>query len=226
MKLDFGVVYRGLLRGLGAHGAGGEGERRRPRPLLEATRESLEQGHRRPCGRATASGTSGTRCSATWRPGASPWSGTSWATASAGSSTSRPRCRTTGRPGTGMKLRPGMVLAVEPMVNAGHATRWRSWTTTGRPSPLDGKLSAHFEHTILITETGPEVLTRRLSGPDHGVKYEAGRQGLVRSPGCHARGACHLRTQSVIAAALPRGSMVRKRVDACRRMIPSKSRGR
>jgi methionyl aminopeptidase len=63
-----------------------------------------------------------------------------------------------GRPGTGKQLRPGMVIAIEPMVNLGDwRTRkdsdgWTIWTA-------DGSLSAHFEHTIAITEDGPEILT-------------------------------------------------------------------
>lgn len=65
-----------------------------------------------------------------------------------------------GRPRSGMKLRPGMVLAVEPMINAGtHEVDVLEddWTAV----TLDGKLSAHFEHTILVTEGAPEILTRR-----------------------------------------------------------------
>ena len=64
-----------------------------------------------------------------------------------------------GAPGTGMRLRAGMVLAIEPMVNAGKPdirTLDDGWTAV----TLDGTLSAHFEHTIAITEHGPEVLTR------------------------------------------------------------------
>ena len=64
-----------------------------------------------------------------------------------------------GQAGAGMKLRPGMVLAVEPMVNQGTAdveVLEDDWTAV----TVDGKLSAHFEHTILISERGPEVLTR------------------------------------------------------------------
>lgn len=64
-----------------------------------------------------------------------------------------------GRPNTGQKLRIGWVLAVEPMVNIGtHAVRIEKdgWTVV----TLDGKLSAHFEHTIAITENGPRILTR------------------------------------------------------------------
>ncbi|NOK37106.1 type I methionyl aminopeptidase [Corallococcus exercitus] len=65
-----------------------------------------------------------------------------------------------GQAGAGMKLRPGMVLAVEPMVNQGTPdveVLEDEWTAV----TVDGKLSAHFEHTILISERGPEVLTRR-----------------------------------------------------------------
>jgi len=64
-----------------------------------------------------------------------------------------------GTPGTGMKLRPGMVLAIEPMVNAGTwevETLDDDWTAV----TLDGKLSSHWEHTVLVTDAGPEVLTR------------------------------------------------------------------
>jgi methionyl aminopeptidase len=64
-----------------------------------------------------------------------------------------------GAPGTGLRLRPGMVIAIEPMVNAGKPdvrTLEDGWTAV----TLDGSLSAHFEHTIAITEHGAEVLTR------------------------------------------------------------------
>ena len=68
-----------------------------------------------------------------------------------------------GQAGSGMKLRPGMVLAVEPMVNQGTdevMVLEDQWTAVTR----DSKLSAHFEHTVLITEGGPEILTRRRAG--------------------------------------------------------------
>ena len=60
---------------------------------------------------------------------------------------------------TGTRLRPGLVLAIEPMVNAGtHKIEVLDddWTAV----TLDRKLSAHFEHTIVVTENGPEILTR------------------------------------------------------------------
>lgn len=63
-----------------------------------------------------------------------------------------------GRKGTGELLRPGMVLALEPMLNLGtkHVTLDDDEYTF---RTADGKLSAHFEHTILITEGEPEILT-------------------------------------------------------------------
>lgn len=62
-------------------------------------------------------------------------------------------------PDYGLKLRPGMVLAIEPMVNAGTAQlRLENDQWTMRTA--DGRLSAHFEHTVAITKDGPLVLTR------------------------------------------------------------------
>jgi methionyl aminopeptidase len=63
-----------------------------------------------------------------------------------------------GHPGKGHKIKDGYVLAIEPMVNIGGPeteTLDDGWTVVTR----DGSLSAHFEHTIAITENGPEVLT-------------------------------------------------------------------
>ncbi|CAM3898663.1 type I methionyl aminopeptidase [Alkalicoccus chagannorensis] len=63
-----------------------------------------------------------------------------------------------GPPGKGPKLEPGMVLAVEPMINAGRRhvkTLPDNWTVV----TSDGSRCAHFEHTIAIVETGYEVLT-------------------------------------------------------------------
>jgi len=64
-----------------------------------------------------------------------------------------------GRPGTGPKLRPGMVLAIEPMVTlfpANVVVLQDGWTA----SAGKGNLAAHYEHTVAITEEGPRVLTR------------------------------------------------------------------
>jgi methionine aminopeptidase, type I len=63
-----------------------------------------------------------------------------------------------GNSGKGIRLKPGMVIAIEPMVNVGAGdVRVLSdgWTAV----TLDGKLSAHFEHTVAITEDGPVILT-------------------------------------------------------------------
>jgi methionyl aminopeptidase len=65
-----------------------------------------------------------------------------------------------GSPGSGNLIRPGLVLAIEPMVNAGGADTKvldDDWTVV----TSDGRLSCYFEHTVAITETGPEVLTVR-----------------------------------------------------------------
>ncbi len=64
-----------------------------------------------------------------------------------------------GEPGKGPRLKPGMTLAIEPMVNLGRpetAHLADGWTAVTR----DGSLSAHFEHTIVVTEAGPRILTK------------------------------------------------------------------
>ncbi len=64
-----------------------------------------------------------------------------------------------GRRGTGPRLKAGMILAIEPMINLGAsdvkilADKWTVVTADGKPS-------AHFEHTVLVTEEEPEILTR------------------------------------------------------------------
>ena len=63
-----------------------------------------------------------------------------------------------GTPNRGVRLLPGMTIAIEPMINAGtHEVKVLKdgWTTV----TADGKLSAHFEHTIAITPDGPKILT-------------------------------------------------------------------
>lgn len=64
-----------------------------------------------------------------------------------------------GRRGKGTKLKVGMVLAIEPMINAGSAevkVLQDGWTAV----TVDGSMSAHFEHTVAVTKDGPLVLTR------------------------------------------------------------------
>jgi methionyl aminopeptidase len=63
-----------------------------------------------------------------------------------------------GEPGRGPTLAPGMTLAIEPMINAGGqevVVRPDQWTI----ATADGSLSAHFEHTVAVTEEGPRILT-------------------------------------------------------------------
>lgn len=70
-----------------------------------------------------------------------------------------PQVPNVGTRGKGTKLRAGMVLAIEPMINAGSAdvkVLSDGWTAV----TVDGSLSAHFEHTVAVTNDGPVVLTR------------------------------------------------------------------
>lgn len=70
----------------------------------------------------------------------------------------KPEVPNFGPAGRGPRLRPGMVLAIEPMVNIGSYDTIEladGWTVT----TADGSLSAHFEHTVAITTVGPEILT-------------------------------------------------------------------
>ena len=64
-----------------------------------------------------------------------------------------------GRKHTGDVLRPGMTIAIEPMVNAGTHRVYvldNDWTIVS----ADGRLSAHYEHTVAITEGAPLILTK------------------------------------------------------------------
>ena len=68
-------------------------------------------------------------------------------------------------PGIRTKLKAGMILAIEPMINAGSRftklSKRDGWTVETR----DGRLSAQWEHTVLVTETGYEVLTLSSGSP-------------------------------------------------------------
>jgi methionyl aminopeptidase len=156
LKLDFGVVYDGLF---------GDAARTIPvgsvsdeaRALSEATRESLEAAIRAmvPGNRV---GDIGHAVQAVVES-----RGYSVVRDFVGHGIGRklheaPQVPNYGRPGTLELLRPGMVLAVEPMVNAGTSAvdlLDDDWTAV----TVDGRLSSHWEHTILITEGDPEVLT-------------------------------------------------------------------
>jgi methionyl aminopeptidase len=63
-----------------------------------------------------------------------------------------------GKPGSGLVLKPGMTLAIEPMINLGKEGVYvldDKWTVVTK----DGKPSAHFEHTVAVLEEGSEILT-------------------------------------------------------------------
>jgi methionyl aminopeptidase len=157
MKLDFGVVYKGYY---------GDSARTVPvgtvsplaLSLVDATRESLK----RAISQMVPGNTLGDIGAAV--QGFVEAKGFSVVQDFVGHGIGRklhepPNVPNYGKKGSGMKLRPGMTLAVEPMVNAGTfkvEVLEDDWTAV----TLDRKLSAHFEHTILITEDRPEVLTR------------------------------------------------------------------
>jgi methionyl aminopeptidase len=64
-----------------------------------------------------------------------------------------------GEPDRGLRLREGMVLAIEPMVNIGGPEveiKADGWTAVTK----DGSLAAHFEHSVAITKTGPYILSQ------------------------------------------------------------------
>ena len=91
-----------------------------------------------------------------------------------------------GRPGTGPELEEGMVLAIEPMVNAGHhevRMGADSWAVYSR----DGSLAAHFEHTVAITSNGPRILTPWHDEED--VVRPAPPEGPQSAPATSAAGA-------------------------------------
>lgn len=64
-----------------------------------------------------------------------------------------------GRPGRGMRLRPGMALAIEPMLMAGGHDEFRVAGDGWALHAADGSRAAHAEHTVAITDTGPRILT-------------------------------------------------------------------
>ena len=79
-----------------------------------------------------------------------------------------------GPPGRGPALAPGMVFAIEPMINAGGAhivVHEDEWSI----SSADGSLSAHFEHTVAVTDDGPRILTLRR--PDRSAATPTARGG-------------------------------------------------
>lgn len=84
-----------------------------------------------------------------------------------------------GKAGSGLELRPGLVLALEPMItqaDPGIRILSDGWTVV----TADGKLAAHFEHTIAVTEDGPKILTLRDYGEDPAVeRYRPTREAIA-----------------------------------------------
>src|SRR5690606_16945163 len=81
-----------------------------------------------------------------------------------------PQVPDVGKRGKGLRLRPGMTFTIEPMINLGTKEGKildDDWTAV----TLDGELSAQFEHTILVTETGCEVLTARAEALENSELY-------------------------------------------------------
>lgn len=66
-----------------------------------------------------------------------------------------------GRPGRGMTLKPGLVIAIEPMFMAGGHDEYRTDTDGWALRTVDGSRAAHAEHTIAVTDDGPRILTAR-----------------------------------------------------------------
>lgn len=88
-----------------------------------------------------------------------------------------------GRAGTGLELRAGLVLAVEPMITQGSfevETLKDGWTVV----TADGKLAAHFEHTVAVTDDGPKILTLREIGehPDAARYVPDAEKGEAGAP--------------------------------------------
>lgn len=157
LKLDFGAVYRGFYADAARTVAVGRVAPEVAR-LLSVTREALEAGIRR----IQAGGRVGDISHAVQQHVESR--GLTVVTEFTGHGIGRqlheePSIPNAGDAGSGPRLRAGMALCVEPMVTDGSGevdVLDDGWTAV----TVDGRWAAHFEHTILVTERGPEVLTR------------------------------------------------------------------
>jgi len=90
-----------------------------------------------------------------------------------------------GKRGDGKRLKAGMVFTIEPMINLGHYECERlddEWTVI----TADGSLSAQFEHTIVVTKTGCEVLTARKELLTHSEDVSWAKLGPLSVPAAHA----------------------------------------
>jgi methionyl aminopeptidase len=159
LKLDFGAIWEGFHADSAVTVIVGEPPSAEAEKLVRVTEEALEAGiaQIRPGGRLTDIGAAVEQVAG--------GAGFEVVREYVGHGIGRalhedPQVPNYGRPGRGPQMKPGLVLAVEPMVNVGGwETRQLAdgWTVVTE----DGSLSAHFEHTIAVTEDGHEVLTTR-----------------------------------------------------------------
>jgi methionyl aminopeptidase len=159
LSLDFGAVWEGFHADSAVTVFVGEAPSAEAEKLVRVTEEALEAGitQIRPGGRLSDIGAAVQQVA--------EGAGFSVVREYVGHGIGRklheePQIPNYGEPGRGPQLKPGLVIAVEPMVNIG------GWETMVLPDDwtvvtLDGSLSAHFEHTIAVTEDGREVLTAR-----------------------------------------------------------------
>ena len=99
------------------------------------------------------------------RAKASRWYARSWVMASATSSTPRRPCRTTTTAPPSEIMTPGMTFTIEPMINVGTFELGRIWRDGWTAPTADGLASAQFEHTVIVTNDGVEVLTKGDDAP-------------------------------------------------------------
>jgi methionyl aminopeptidase len=159
LSLDFGAIWEGFHSDSAVTVFVGEPLSSEAEKLVRVTEEALEVGiaQIRPGGRVTDISSAVQQCA--------EGAGFSVVREYVGHGVGRslhedPQIPNYGAPGRGPELRPGLVVAVEPMVNLGGwetAVLADEWTVV----TLDGSLSAHFEHTIAVTDDGHEVLTAR-----------------------------------------------------------------
>ena len=157
VSLDFGVIYKDFYGDAAVTFALGK-VAEETRRLIEATAEALEEG----IAQATVGNRLGNVSAAIQRRSESE--GFSVVREFVGHGVGRrlhedPPVPNYGVRDRGVRLREGMVIAIEPMVNAGKPEvqlKEDGWTAVTR----DGSLSAHFEHSVAITEKGPAVLSR------------------------------------------------------------------
>ena len=159
LKLDFGAIWEGFHADSAVTVIVGEPPSAEAEKLVRVTEEALEAGiaQIRPGGRLTDIGAAVEQVAG--------GAGFEVVREYVGHGIGRalhedPQVPNYGRPGRGPQMKPGLVLAVEPMVNVG-GWETRQLTDGWTVVTEDGSLSAHFEHTIAVTEDGHEVLTAR-----------------------------------------------------------------